>query len=153
MKTMIIRFLNGFCYAVAITVIVQLVIMAITNSASMLPEYMDRFDSPAVAYAVQLLLIGFISGVASAGGIIMEWKRPGLIVQSILFLTLLLVTWIPVACFLWSFHKYTSSMVSGILSILVTYIICWTVEYKLCVRDIREINERLKEKGEHNDEV
>ena len=145
MKTVIIRFINGFCYAIAITVIVQLIIMLTTNQLNMLPEYIERFDNPVIAYAVQLLLIGFISGVASAGGVIMEMKRPGLVIQSILYFLLMLVTWVPVACYLWGFHKYLLSMISCLLSILVTYGICWGIQYKICTRDINEINKRLKE--------
>lgn len=148
MKNFLIRFLNGFCYAIAITVIVQLIIMVTTGTVNMLPEYMDRFENPVVAYAVQLILIGVISGVASGGGVIMEMKRLGLVIQSIIYFLLMLVTWVPVACYLWGFHKYLISMISSLLSLLVTYGICWGIQYKICVRDIKEINRRLQEKQE-----
>ncbi len=143
MKTMMVRFINGFCFATAFSTVVQMIQILVTNKDSMLPEYMERFSNPVMAFCVQLLLIGFMSGVASAGGVIMELKRPGLLAQSILFLVLLLATWIPVACFLWGFHKYTRSMVISIVSILFTYAFCWILEYKTCARDIREINKRL----------
>lgn len=146
MKKFVFRFINGFCYAVAITMIVQLAIMLLSDNMGMIPEYVERFDNIIVAYVVQLLLIGFISGVASGGTGIMEWKRPGLVIQSVIYLLLMLSTWIPVACYLWGFHKYATSMVSGILSILVTYGICWGVQYKVCRRDVQEINERLRVK-------
>lgn len=148
MKNIIIRAMNGFCYAIAITLVVQLVVMCITGETVMLPEYEARFDNLVVAYAVQLILIGFISSVAAAGTAILELKCPGLLVQSIIYLALMLVTWIPVACFLWGFHKYVKSFVSSILSILVTYGICWGIQYKICMREVKEINERLKEKQE-----
>lgn len=148
MKNFLIRFINGFCFSIAIVVIVQLIIMVKTDTINMLPEYMERFDNVVVAYGVQLLLIGFISGVASGGTVIMEWKRPGLVIQSILYLVLMFSTWIPVACYLWGFHKYITSMVSGVLSILVTYGICWGIQYKICKRDVQEINDILKAKQE-----
>jgi len=148
MKNMIIRAMNGFCYAIAITMAVQLIVMCITGETVMLPEYEARFDNLVVAYAVQLILVGFISSVAAAGTVLLELKRPGLLIQSILYLVLMLATWIPVACFLWSFHKYVTSFVSSILSILVTYGICWSIQYKICMRDVREINDRLKGKQE-----
>lgn len=148
MKNFLIRFINGFCFSIAIVVIVQLIIMVKTDTINMLPEYMERFDNVVVAYGVQLLLIGFISGVASGGTVIMEWKRPGLVIQSILYLVLMFSTWIPVACYLWGFHKYITSMVSGVLSILVTYGICWGIQYKICKRDVQEINDILKVKQE-----
>lgn len=148
MKNFIIRFLNGFCYSISIAMIVQLIIMSGTDTISMLPEYVERFDNVLLAYTVQLLLIGVISGVASGGTVIMEWKRPGLVIQSILYLILMLITWIPVACYLWGFHKYITSLISGVMSILVTYGICWGVQYKMCKRDVQEINNRLKVKQE-----
>lgn len=148
MKNFLIRFINGFCFSIAIVVIVQLIIMVKTDTINMLPEYMERFDNVVVAYGVQLLLIGFISGVASGGTVIMEWKRPGLVIQSFLYLVLMFSTWIPVACYLWGFHKYITSMVSGVLSILVTYGICWGIQYKICKRDVQEINDILKAKQE-----
>lgn len=146
MKKFIFRFMNGFCYAIAITTVLQLIITAATGSMNMLPEYMDRFDNVLAAYGVQTLLIGLISGIASGGSVIMEWKRPGLVIQSAIYLAVMLLTWIPAACYLWGFHKYITSMVSGILSILVTYGICWGIQNKICRRDIMVINERLKEK-------
>jgi len=144
MKRFLVGFVNGFSYAVVITMIVQLLIINFTDSIGMLPEYANRFDNILNAYIVQLLLIGFISGIASGGIVIMEWKRPGLVVQSVLYLLLMLSTWIPVACYLWGFHKYITSMISGIFSIVVTYGICWTVQYKVCRRDVEEINQKLK---------
>lgn len=149
MKNIIIRVMNGFCYAIAITMVVQLIVMCITGETVMLPEYEERFENPVVAYAVQLILIGFISSVAAAGTVILELRRPGLLMQSIIYLLLMLVTWIPVACFLWGFHKYITSFVSSVLSILVTYGICWSIQYKICMRDVKEINERLKGKGRY----
>ena len=146
MKNIMIRFLNGFCYAIAITVVVQMIVVFITGTGFMLPEYAARFDNMVTAYIVQLFLIGFISAVAAAGSAIMEIKRIGLVVQSILYFVLMLGTWIPVACYLWGFHKYTASMVSCLLSIIVTYSICWGIQYKICVRDVAEINRRLQEK-------
>lgn len=146
MKNIVIRFLNGFCYSIAITVIVQMIVVSLTGTFFMLPEYAARFDNIVLAYTVQLLLIGVMSAVAAAGSAIMEIKSIGLVVQSILYFVLMLGTWIPVACYLWGFHKYTASMVSCLLSIIVTYAICWGIQYKICVRDVAEINRRLQEK-------
>ena len=43
MKNIIIRFLNGFCYAIAITVVVQMIVVLITGTSFMLPEHVERF--------------------------------------------------------------------------------------------------------------
>ena len=148
MKKFLFRFTNGFCYSIAITAIIQLIITLTTNTMNMLPEYIERFDNILVAYMVQLLLIGGIGGISSGGTVIMEWKRPGLVIQSAIYLVVMLLIWVPIACYLWGFHKYLTSLVSGILSILVSYGICWGVQYKVCRRDVQEINKRLKEKQE-----
>lgn len=148
MKKILFRTLNGFCYSVAITIIIQLIVVMAEGDILMLPEYAAGFSNPIVAYSVQLVLIGCMSSVASAGTVILELKRPGLVIQSVLYLLLMLVTWIPVACYLWGFHKYVLSMISCLLSIFVTYGICWGMQYKVCRRDVNVINELLKGKQE-----
>lgn len=145
MKNVILRMANGFCYSIAITALVQMFVMLVCKKTILLPEYAARFDNELAAYTVELLLVGVISAVASGGTVLMELKRPGLVVQSILYFLLMLATWIPVACFLWGFHKYVTSFVSTLLSIVVTYGICWGIHYRLCIRDVKEINERLQE--------
>ncbi len=145
MKDFIIRMANGFCYSIAITAMIQLVVMGMTGKSILLPEYAARFDNELMAFGIELLLIGLISAMASGGTVLLELKRPGLIVQSILYFLLMLATWIPVACFLWGFHKYVTSFVSTLLSMIVTYGICWGIQYRLCIRDVKEINERLQE--------
>ena len=146
MKNILIRFVNGFCYSVAITMVVHLLIMKDVGDAVMLPEFAERFESDLIAFGVQLLLIGIMSGVTSAGTVLFELKRPGLLWQSILFLCVMLAVWIPTACYVWGFHKYLTSMISSLASIIATYGICWGIQYKLCRRDVQEINQRLHRK-------
>ena len=146
MKKILIHFVNGFCYSVAITMVVQLLVMKIAGDVIMLPEFAAGFENELIAFAVQLLLVGVMSGVTSAGTVLFELKRPGLLWQSILFLCVMLAVWIPTACYLWGFHKYLTSMISCLVSIVVTYGICWGIQYKLCCRDVKEINQRLNRK-------
>lgn len=146
MRHILIRFVNGFCYSVAITMVVQLVVMKLTGNVVLLPEFAERFENDVIAFGVQLLLVGVMSGVTSAGTILFELKRPGLLWQSVLFLLVMLAVWIPTACYLWGFHKYLTSMISSLVSIIVTYGICWGIQYKLCSRDVKEINQRLNRK-------
>lgn len=146
MKNIVIRFLNGFCYSIAITLCVVLFVLVVAGKSVMLPEFTERFENEAIALGVQLLFVGVMSGVTSAGTVIFELKRMGLLVQSVLFLLLMLAAWIPVACYVWGFHKYTMSMISTLASIVVTYGICWGIQYKICSRDVKEINQRLNQK-------
>lgn len=144
MKMFLFRFMNGFCYSIAITMMVHAVVILITGHVPMMTEYRERFDSELLAFVVELLLIGVMSAFTSAGTMILEWKRMGLVVQSILYFLVMLAAWIPVGCFLWGVHKYPSSAVSTILSMIVTYGICWGIQYKLCARDVKEINGKLQ---------
>lgn len=146
MKNILIRFVNGFCYSVAITMVVQLVVMTLSGDVILLPEFAVHYENDVIAFCVQLLLVGVMSGVTSAGTILFELKRPGLLWQSVLFLLVMLAAWIPTACYLWGFHKYLTSMLSSLASIIVTYGICWGIQYKLCRRDVQEINQRLNRK-------
>lgn len=147
-KNAVIRFCNGYAYAILITMIIQGIIMAVTGHTPMLPEFADRFDSEVAAYIVQMLLIGLNSAVASAGSVIMELKKPGLIVQSILYFAVMAVVWIPVGCYLWGLHKYPTTFISFTLSLIVTYGICWGIQYRICMRDVAAINERLQTMNE-----
>ena len=146
MKKIVIHFVNGFCYSIAITTVIELIVMMIIGHVALLPEFAEGFENKMIAFCVQLLLVGVMSGVTSAGAILFELKRPGLLWQSILFLLVMLAVWIPTACYLWGFHKYLTSMISGLASIIVTYGICWGVQYKLCIRDVKEINQALNQK-------
>lgn len=146
MKNIVIHFLNGFCYSIVITLCMDLFVLVVAGKPVMLPEFTGRFESEAIALGVQLLLVGGMSGVTASGTVIFELKRPGLLVQSVLFLFLMLAAWIPVACYVWGFHKYTMSMISTLASIIVTYGICWGLQYKICSRDVKDINQRLNQK-------
>ena len=146
LKQILIRFMNGFCYSIAITMMIQAVVMFSTGNTPMLPEYIARFDNPLNAFVSQLILIGLMSGVSSAGTIVFEAKKIGLLAQSILFLLIMLAAWIPVSCIAWGFHKYIVSMIVTICSIVVSYGICWGILYKLSRREIEAINAKLLEK-------
>ncbi len=146
MKKILIHFANGFCYSVAITAVIELIVMKMIGQVALLPEFSEGFANEVTAFCVQLLLVGVMSGVTSAGTILFELKRPGLLWQSVLFLLVMLAVWIPTACYLWGFHKYWTSMISCLASIVVTYGICWGIQYRLCSRDVKEINQRLNEK-------
>lgn len=140
LKQMVLRFLNGFCYSIAITMLIQTLVMLATGESPMLPEFMNRFQEPISAFVSQLIMVGIMSGITSAGTVVFECKKVGLLVQSVIFLIIMLSAWIPVACIAWGFHRYIPSMISAVCSIVVTYMICWGIQYKLCRRDIDEIN-------------
>lgn len=145
-KKIVIRFLNGFCYSIAITMVIYIIIRLISGKFQMLPEFVAHFNGETDAFAVQLLLIGAMSAVTSAGTVIFETRKIGLMVQSVIYLAIMLSAWIPVACYVWQFYRYLSGMLSTVGSIVVTYGICWWIQYKHCRKDIDEINAKLLER-------
>lgn len=148
LKNAVIRFYNGYACAVLITVMIQGTVMAVTGHTPLLPEYAAGFDSEVAAYVVQLLLIGLISAVAAAGSVIMEIKKPGLVIQSILYFGVMAAVWVPVGCYLWGLNRYPVTFLSFTLSLLVTYGICWSVQHRICIRDVEEINKKLQAMNE-----
>lgn len=147
-KSAVIRFCNGYAYAILITMIIQGIVMAVSGHTPLLPEYAAGFDSEVTAYVIQMLLVGLISAVAAAGSVIMELKRPGLVIQSILYFGVMAAVWIPVGCYLWGLNKYPVTFISFALSLLVTYGICWSIQYRICIRDVEEINRKLQAMNE-----
>ncbi|MDO4487956.1 MAG: DUF3021 family protein [Eubacteriales bacterium] len=145
-KKVLQRFLNGFCYSIAITMIIHLLVMYLNGGTLMLPEFVAHFDNELKAYMTELILIGIMSGITSGGTVVFETKRIGLVLQSILFLCIMLSAWVPVACYVWGFHKYTASMVSTIISIVVTYGFCFFLQLRHCRAEINDINARLRER-------
>ena len=145
-KRVLTRFINGICCSVTITLIIQILVMPGMGHALLLPEFASRFDSEVMAFAAQLMLIGVMSGITSAGTVVFETKRIGLLAQSLIFLVIMLSAWIPTSCIAWGFHRYRLSMIVTVISIVVSYGITWWVQYVLCRKDIDAINAKLKEK-------
>lgn len=148
LRKLLYRFMNGFCYSIAITMVIHALIMRFTATPQLLPEFRARFDSDLTAYMTELFLIGFMSAVTSAGTVIFEARKISLLAQSILHLLIMLCAWIPVSCFVWGFHRYVGSMISTVSGIVVTYGLCWWLQYRSCRRDIEEINAKLLQRGE-----
>lgn len=143
LKRIFVGLINGFCYSIAITLLIQGTQIFFAGDIPMLPEFVERFDNPVRAFAFQLLLIGIMSAITSAGTSIFECKKLGLFPQSVIFLIIILAAWIPVACYAWGFHKYMVSMVVTTVCMIATYSVCWIVMYKKCKTDIKEINRIL----------
>lgn len=146
MKHLLVRFANGFCYSIAITLVIQWLILNASGSNPLLPEFAARFPDSLHAFIVQLLLVGVMSGITSAGTTVFEARKIGLVIQSILFLGIMLAAWIPVACIAWGFSRYVTSMVTTTVSLVATYAVCWGIQYRLCREDINAINAKLSDK-------
>ncbi len=146
LKDALIRMANSFMYAIGITTVVYFFITAGRDFVPLLPEYRERFDNDTQALIVQLMLIGCMSAALGGGSVIMEMKRLSLLAQSIIYFVLASVVWISVGCYCWCIYKYPQALASTLISYVVSYIICWAIQYKLCKKNIEEINRHLQER-------
>lgn len=148
MKSTITKALQSFCYAVTINVLIGVVLMLVfknDNFVPVVPDFAERFPSPTLAFGVQCLLIGLTSAAFAAGSGVMEIASWSLVKQSIIYFVVTAAVWIPVSVLCWGFGKYPVTFFSVTGSYLVGYIISWIVQYRICKRNIQQINEKLKE--------
>lgn len=134
---------SGFCCAVAINTILWVIFMMVIGFVPLVPDYAARFESEAEAIVIQLMLVGLMSAVFSGGTVIMELPKLSLLTQSILYFVVTTIVWIPVGWFCFGLGIYKTTLISFGLSYLVSYIICWTIQYRICKRSVEEINDRL----------
>lgn len=146
LKDALIRMANSFMYAIGITAVVYFFMTAGRDFVPLLPEYRERFDNDTQALLVQLMLIGCMSAALGGGSVIMEMKRLSLLAQSIIYFVLASVVWISVGCYSWCIYKYPQALASTLISYVVSYIISWAIQYKLCKKNIEEINRHLQER-------
>lgn len=133
-------------YAIGISAVIQMIMLsAVKDMAPVLPEFGAYFPNTYIAMVAQYLLIGLISAVFGAGSVIMEFKRLGLVGQSILYFLVTAAVWIPVGCLCWGLHRYPQAALSVGISYIVSYVICWVIQYCACKRNIEQINRKLSE--------
>ena len=147
-KNMIIRMINSFCYSIAITTVIYAIISLIFDVSPLLPEYAAMFDNDLEAALIQLVLIGIMSAVLAGGTIIMEIEKIGLITQSVIYFMVSSPVWIAVACICWGFAKYPQSAISVCISYFISYAVCWIIQYKICKKNVSDINEQLIKLGQ-----
>ncbi len=147
-KQILVRGCNSFAYSIAITCVLQILVLVIYGDPSyipMLPEYREHFSNPYLAMLTQHIFIGIASASFGAGSVLMELEKISLLVQSILYFILTSLVWIPISCFCWGLHKYPQTLVTVGLSYGVSYAISWFFQYRLCQRNVEEINKRIQE--------
>ena len=111
----------------------------------LLPEFISRFDNATEAFAVQLILIGLSSASLGAGTVIMEMERLSLLTQSLIYFLITCFVWVLVGCYCWGFHKYPLTKLGLGSSYIISYAICWIIQYRLCKKSIEEINRKINE--------
>lgn len=137
--------LNSFCCSITITAVIYAIVMVVSGYVPMLPEYLAKFESDAAAMLVQLLLIGAMSAISAGGVIFMEFERLSLVAQSVLYFIITFIPWLLVGDFCWAVTHYKKALIIFALSYAVTYFICWGIQYRLCRKNVEQINKRLEE--------
>lgn len=152
LKKIFVRGINSFMYAIGIYVVIQTVVVAIVEAVTgesgmipVLPEFAAHFSNIYMAVYTQALLIGLTSAVFGAGSVILELERIGLVVQSVLYFLVTMAVWVPVGCFCWGLHKYLPTMISVGLSYVLSYSICWVIQYRQCRQNVEKINRKLSQ--------
>lgn len=148
MKTASIRGLQSFLYAVTINLVLEVIVTAVVNKPDfipVLPDFAAYFSSPFLAFGVQCILVGLTSMAFGAGSVIMEFASWSLVKQSVIYFLVTATVWIPVSVFCWGLGKYKNTFYSITASYLIGYIISWSVQYKVCKKNISDINRKLEE--------
>ena len=124
-KNVLLRIINSFMYAIGITTVVYIIVIMISGQTPLLPDYARKFDSD--------------------GTIIMEFERLGLLAQSAVYFVISLCVWLLVGNFCWCITKYPQAFVSVIVSYTASYIVCWVIQYRICKKNIADINKKIME--------
>lgn len=151
-KKILSRFTRGFCYALAINVLIFFIISLTGGGVQFVPGYAEKFSSREAALLTELILIGVASGSLSAGTVIMELERLSLLVQSLIYYVICAAVWGGVGCFCWGMSQYPVAFVTISISYTASYAICWIIQYRLTRKNVREINEKLASMNDEDDD-
>lgn len=144
----ITRAMSSFFYAIGINVVMAAILMAVVTKPGFIPVHPDfaaKFSSDLEAVIVQWILIGLTSAAFGGWSVILEMERIGLLLQSILYFILTAIVWIPVSIYCWNLGENLYSFIMIIASYLTSYIVTWTIQYRLCRRNIEAINRRIEQ--------
>lgn len=107
-------------------------------------KYLNSFNAPIRAFAIQCILIGVVSMSFGGFTIFLEKEKWSILKQWIVYFILTTMVWIPVSIFCWGYDNLPTT-ISVSLSYLCGYAITAFIQYINCKKSVDEINERLKE--------
>lgn len=147
-KSILLRAANSFCYSIGITTVIYFIMLLVFGYVPMFPDYVLKFNDSTTALIVQLVLVGAMSASLGAGTVIMEIERLSLVVQSIIFFIFSSAVWVSVAVFCWGFGTYAPATISVSVSFVLSYVITWVIQYRICRKNVEQINEKLMSLGQ-----
>lgn len=145
MKKLIIRILKSFCFGMAISEVVLLLIQAVSYAVGhpicpMTPEYISYFPSESIAMQVDILLYGLFGIAFSGWSFIYEIDRIGFVLQNIIYAVGTMLIWVPVVCFVWQLWRYPQPLWCTIGGFVLTYAIMTVTVYRTTKREVEEVN-------------
>lgn len=144
-KNFLIRATNSYMYSIGITTVVYFIMIKGFGFIPLLDEYRAKFNNDLEALTMQLVLIGFMSLILGGGTVIFEFERIGIVAQSVIYFIISVPVWALVGNYCWAMFSHTQAIVTTMFSYTVSYVICWTIQYRLCKKDIADINKKLEE--------
>jgi hypothetical protein len=150
-KQFILRGINSFAYAVAISVVFDLVFMLCSKKpdfAPMVPEYAAHFESKITALLLQNVLIGITSAAFGAFSVLMDMERWSLVKQSVLYFIFTAIFWVPVSIYCWCSTKYMTAFISTSCSYVISYIVARVAQYRVSRKWVEQINDELEKRNQ-----
>ena len=110
-------------------------------------EQIDRTDFTVIGQAAETGKRGTIAPIKAMTipEIDMGRERLGLLAQSAVYFVISLCVWLLVGNFCWCITKYPQAFVSVIVSYTASYIVCWVIQYRICKKNIADINKKIME--------
>lgn len=151
MKMWLKRIGTSFAISVICGLLVNLltetIIRAITGAQDfpmVSAEFTALFPSKSIATEVNILLYGVIGAAFSAAAFIYEQDKIGFLFQSLLYVLMTGVIWIPIVCLLWQLQKNPPALISTICGFVMTYLVMTFVGYHITKREVDGINRMLE---------
>ena len=108
-------------------------------------DFVAGFPTPVMAAYVNVLLYGVIGAAFAGMTFVFFFERMGFVVQFLLYFVLTSPVLAAVTILLWKLHRYPQALIPTFAGYALTYVIMGIVQYRELKKDIREINEALRE--------
>ncbi len=143
MKKALMRFAVGLVVGIFIGDMIALIVnigLSRGDYMPVMPSLQSYCATELNAVLVQTFLTGMIGVVFAEAGFLFTIDRWSFLKQCVVHFFVTVIFYVPFISICW-FPLRWESVGGALLSGLVTYIITYFVNYKICCRDVRQINE------------
>lgn len=155
MKKLFLRGTMAFIISAFAAQVIALIILLCSpdkNAFPVLPEFAARFSSPLIALYAQNFLCGFIGTAFAIGNVFLETDKIPPLFKGAIHFVFTSAVWVPIAVICWGLGKYPTSLISTVTSFALTYIATWLTQYFINKKNIKLINDTLKDLTEAENE-